>query len=523
MVVPAPAWADATLTAFARARAADGDGAVSLAARTYAQVLDMQPANIVVAERAYREALDAGDYILTFRAAQALQAAGAAPADAGLLFAAEGLRKRDAVQIRTGIALLGKGPFAVLVPSIQAWAAFDAGRDPFAPLASARSNPLANRYAAEVRALLLIARARVEEGLAALRPLLGDAAGGTDLRYAAAQMLAGQGQVELARGLLVGTDPTTEALRRGIAEGVVRPSGSFGLSRLFTRLAADIAGGNTATFSVALNRAALLVEPGNDGARLLLARALAGSDSSEQALAVLTEVQATSPFYGSAQDAQIAILRGAGERARALALARLRAEPKAATPNDLALYGDLLVEGEQYEEAARAYRAAIKRAGAGAGWTRWLQLGGALEQAGDWKKGEEALIRAQALAPEEPLVLNYLGYARLEHGGDPAAALTLLERASALKPADSSITDSLGWAYYRRGDPARAVPLLEKAVRGQPGNATIAEHLGDAYWSLGRRFEARYAWRAARGVAGATDLQRLADKIADGLPRSRRR
>jgi predicted Zn-dependent protease len=111
----------------------------------------------------------------------------------------------------------------------------------------------------------------------------------------------------------------------------------------------------------------------------------------------------------------------------------------------------------------------------------------------------------------------------LEHGEDPAAALPLLERASALKPADSSIADSLAWAYYRRGDPQRAVPLLERATRSQPDNATISEHLGDAYWSLGRRFEARYAWAAARAVAAPADLQRLADKIAVGLPRSRRR
>ncbi|RDE06602.1 tetratricopeptide repeat protein [Sphingomonas aracearum] len=520
---PAPAWADATLTAFARARAAEGDGAVVVAARGYGEALDAEPGNAVIAGRAYREALDAGDYILAFRAAQALQAAGAAPADAGLLFAAEGMRKHDAAQLRIGTALMAKGPFAVLVPSVEAWAALDAGRDPFAVLARAKGNPLADRYGVQTRALLLIAAGRTAEGMAAVQTALRADAGEPDLRQAAAQLLAGRGEMDLARTLLDGDDPVVERLRESLADGGVRASGSFGLSRLFTRLAADIAGGNTGPFAVALTRAALLAEPANDRARILLAQALAKEDVTDQALAVLAEVPASSPFRALAEEAQIAVLRHAGERARALVWAKSRAEGKGAPADDLARYGDLLVEAGRFDEAAKAYRAAIKRSPADGGWTRWLQLGGALEQGGDWKRGEEALLHALALAPQEPVVLNYLGYARLEHGGDPAAALAMLEQASRLRPGDPSITDSLAWAYYRRGDAARAVPLLEQAARGEPENATIAEHLGDAYWSLGRRFEARYAWRAARSVAEAPDLQRLADKIADGLPKSRRR
>ena len=93
----------------------------------------------------------------------------------------------------------------------------------------------------------------------------------------------------------------------------------------------------------------------------------------------------------------------------------------------------------------------------------------------------------------------------------------LLERASALRPDDPAITDSLGWAYYRSGDAARAVPLLERAAQGDPGNSTINEHLGDAYWAAGRRFEARYAWRAAAIHAQGEQQARLAGKLADGL------
>src|SRR3546814_15957655 len=92
-----------------------------------------------------------------------------------------------------------------------------------------------------------------------------------------------------------------------------------------------------------------------------------------------------------------------------------------------------------------------------------------------------------------PIVLNYLGYASLEHGGDPVKSLALVERASALEPDDPAITDSLAWAYFRLGDTAKALPLLQEAARKSPADVEINEHLGDVYWKAGREYEARYA------------------------------
>jgi Flp pilus assembly protein TadD len=94
----------------------------------------------------------------------------------------------------------------------------------------------------------------------------------------------------------------------------------------------------------------------------------------------------------------------------------------------------------------------------------------------------------------------------------------MLERALALQPDDVSIIDSLGWAYFINGNPARALPLIERAASGDPTNAEIGEHLGDLYWTIGRRYEARYAWRAAALTAEAADQARLSTKIVQGLP-----
>jgi Flp pilus assembly protein TadD len=147
----------------------------------------------------------------------------------------------------------------------------------------------------------------------------------------------------------------------------------------------------------------------------------------------------------------------------------------------------------------------------------YLQTGGALDQAGNWPEARAALQKAVEMAPNEPLALNYLGYAEIEHGEDLAAAQKMLEKASALKPGDPAITDSLGWAYFKRGSPAKALPLFERAVQGQPADVTINEHLGDAYWKTGRFYEARYAWRAAAVNAEGKDKNRLLAKIENGL------
>jgi Flp pilus assembly protein TadD len=149
----------------------------------------------------------------------------------------------------------------------------------------------------------------------------------------------------------------------------------------------------------------------------------------------------------------------------------------------------------------------------------WLLRGGALLEAGNWPDGKAALERAHKIAPDQPLVLNYLGYSQLERRENLAEAERLIREASRLQPDNHSITDSLGWTYYVRGNLPKAIELLEKAAAGEPGDSAINEHLGDAYYSAGRRFEARYAWEAALLYADEEPARRLRAKIQKGLTR----
>lgn len=517
IAAPAQAAADAAdLAAYVRARAADADGNAERAAAGYAQALRATPDNPVVAVRAYRAALQAGDYALITRARMVLERADVAPADAALLAVAEAVRANDASAITAAITRIAAGPLDFLVAPIRAWSMIASNpARALAALDTAGKNPIGQHYAAETRALLLIAGGRTDDGVAMLRVVLGGARGSFDLRVTAAQLLAGQGRADLATDILAGDDPTLAALRARLDDGV-KPSAALGISRVLIRLAADLGQDETAPLSIAMTRASLRLEPGNDRTRLLLAGALAAEDAVPHALATLAEIDAASPYFRAAQEQRIGLLGKAGRDQQALATAAAIARAPGATVEDLQLYADQLAANDQFDEAARLYQQATDKAGAAADWVLYLQHGSALDRAGRWGEALPLLQKSVSLAPDQPLALNYLAYAQLEHDENVAGARALLERASQLKPDNLSILDSLAWAYFKQGDVAKALPLLERAAAGDPANGTINEHLGDAYWRKGRRYEARYAWRAAAVHAQGDDAARLTAKIANG-------
>ncbi|WP_298673402.1 tetratricopeptide repeat protein [uncultured Sphingomonas sp.] len=503
------------LLAYLAARADDGNSDGAEAVRRYTAALADAPGNADVALRAYREALSVGDDALVDRSIATLLAAGQAPADSALIMLAGAARGHDLKAEDAAIARLSGGQLAVLVTPLRAWAAQERGGDPLAILAQRPRDAVSRRLNDETRALILIARGQYDEGLTSLRAISGNDQAAQDLRIAAAQLLIGKGQDARARTLLTGDSGPIAALRDH-PQGA-KPTLAFGAARLFVRLADDLVTGDPGPLSITLTRAALRAEPGNDRARLLLAGTLARLNRTDRALAVLNGVDKTG-LYGSTVDtAWISILAGAERYEDAIRIAAPLAQPADASDLALATLGDLLLTANHPKEALPVYRRLIERPSGAARWEPWLHYAAALDQAGDWPAAREALLRAEAIAPDEPSVLNYLGYGDITHNGDVPKALAMLQRAVALRPDDSAIVDSLGWAYYRSGDLKRALPLLEQAAQASPENAEIGEHLGDAYWRAGRRYEARYAWRAAQVVAEGANRDRLATKIADGL------
>jgi Flp pilus assembly protein TadD len=144
----------------------------------------------------------------------------------------------------------------------------------------------------------------------------------------------------------------------------------------------------------------------------------------------------------------------------------------------------------------------------------------ALEEVDRWPETKQALQEALALAPEQPLLLNFLGYAELEHGENMDSAEAMILKASELAPDDASITDSLGWAQFKRGKVGEAIVTLQTAAEKDPDQAEIQEHLGDALYKSGRRMEARFAWNAALVTAEDDVAARVKAKLASGLTAS---
>lgn len=523
LVVATPAIANERsddLTDYVRARAAEADGAAMMAAERYGDVLAVSPDDPLVATRAYREALTAGDMKLAIRAAMILRRSGAAPPDTSLLMLADAIAHRDRKAAARYSAELEKGPLGFLRPIVTAWTTVEREPDRAVKLLSKDpDDALARRYIAEHRALLLIAAGKHAAGIEALKPLLASEPNNLDLRLNAAQLLAGEGQDDLALQFLGGADPTLVALRAALGKGE-KPGGSFGVSRIYAELASSLGSDRLIPLATLLARSALLIDPGYDRARLTLANALSREGADSAAERALAEIPEDSPLAYMAKVERRAALVRAGADAEALALASALAMRDDPSIDDVRAYGDLLVDAKRYREAADAYGRAIDMTNGHAGWALYLQRGGALEQAGDWQAAQPLLEKAVALAPNEPVALNYLGFARVERGEDLARSQAMLEKALQLKPDDPAITDSLGWAYYKSGNVARAVPMLESAAQGEPADATINEHLGDAYWRSGRKYEARYAWQAAAIYAEDAQADRLRAKIAGGLPQA---
>jgi tetratricopeptide (TPR) repeat protein len=141
------------------------------------------------------------------------------------------------------------------------------------------------------------------------------------------------------------------------------------------------------------------------------------------------------------------------------------------------------------------------------------------ERSKQWNKAEADMRKALEMQPEQPHVLNYLGYSWIDQGVNLDEGMKMIKRAVEQRPDDGYIVDSLGWAYYRIGNYEEAVKNLERAIDLKPEDPTINDHLGDAYWRVGRTLEAKFQWAHARDLKPEPDdLPKIEAKIENGLP-----
>jgi Flp pilus assembly protein TadD len=304
--------------------------------------------------------------------------------------------------------------------------------------------------------------------------------------------------------------PAPKPIIGGVEAGIAQ--GMFDIASLLQQ---DRAGSELALLYV---RLALMLQPEFPLAQMLLAEITEAMGNQAAAIDAYSAL-AASPGYSWLARLRIAGLRdSAGDTAAALAdLSKMGAEHPTRF-DALWRKADILRTRERFMEATEAYDAAIARVATPdrRHWSLFFGRGIALERAKRWDRAESDMKKALALQPEQPYVLNYLGYTWLEQNTNLTEAKAMIERAVALRPQDGAIVDSLGWAYYRLGDFETAAKHLERAVELKANDATINDHLGDAYWRVGRKLEARFQWIRAMSLEPDADLKAaLEKKLAD--------
>jgi tetratricopeptide (TPR) repeat protein len=198
------------------------------------------------------------------------------------------------------------------------------------------------------------------------------------------------------------------------------------------------------------------------------------------------------------------------------------AEERLDRPEPLIIQGNLLRYSERFSDAIQAYDKAFTRIDKieKGHWNLYYNRGVALERTKLWDRAEADFLKALELEPDQPFVLNYLGYSWVEQGRNIGRARKMIEKAVSRRRDDGYIIDSLGWVLYRLGEWKEAARHLERAVLLRPQDAVINDHFGDALWRVDRRNEARFQWKRALSMEPDEELIKgIEAKLKNGLGR----
>ncbi len=312
-----------------------------------------------------------------------------------------------------------------------------------------------------------------------------------------------------------------DRINAGDRVGLLVKTPADGMAEVFYGLGEALTGEGGVNLGIVYLQLALYVEPDH-------AFALAALSNTFESL---KKFQAANDTYdriprGTALQSSIDIRKAFNfnsldkvDEAHALLQSVAMAEPKDVRP--LEAIGNIMRARKRYDEAVGAYTKAIglipkleKRH-----WAYFYSRGTCHERLKNWPAAEADLQKALTLFPDQPLVLNYLGYSWIDQGLNLTQGLGLIEKAVSLRPDDGYIVDSLGWAYFRLGDFKEAVKYLERAVELRPDDPTLNDHLGDALWRVGRLTEARFQWDQSLSLKPEPeDIDKIKDKLEKGLP-----
>lgn len=324
-----------------------------------------------------------------------------------------------------------------------------------------------------------------------------------------------------------GTDPEPQldamraqlAARTPLAFDVVT-SGRDGIAEVFFTLGAALNGEAEDGYTLLYARVAADLNPAHTEARLLTADLLQSQGQLELARDVFAGFSPDDPAFYTAEIGRAGILTALDQKDAA----REALKALTTTYPELGIvhmaYADALRRDEQFEASALAYTQAIDLIATPEErhWGLFYARAVAYERAKNWPAAEADFRKSLSLSPDQPQVLNYLGYSFVDRGENLTEALGMIERAVAARPDAGYIIDSLGWAYYRLGHYEDSLAQMERASLLEPVDPVVTDHLGDVYWAVGRRVEARFQWRRALSFEPEEkDAIRIRLKLEKGL------
>ena len=524
----------ATTAGYLSARFAASQHDLKDAAKYYRDSLDRDPSSPMLLTLAFFYSTSAGDIDEAAELAKRLTAVEGDDRAARLTLAVADLKHHDYAEARKDLQASAKGPFTTLTSVLlDAWAAAGMGQGD-AALTDVKG--LANSQGADAltalhQAMLDEYLGRVPDADTSYKDALAKAGASPRIIDAYGRFLERNGRTTDAAALYdkftsdAALAPIVNAGKARIQAGR-RPdplvtSPQDGVAEALFGIAGSLTDQSSVDISILYLRLALYLRPDLDLADVLLADRFESLQKFDDAIAVYRSVDRSSPYWRLSA-VQIAVDEAQLNRTDD-AIADLK-KVIAYDPNDVEAWtglGDTYRSAERWDDAGNAYDNALRSVGPveQKDWPLFYARAIAEEQSHHWDKAEADLQQALKLSPQEPEVLNYLGYSWVDQGRNIPQALAMLEKARELRPFDGYVVDSVGWAYFKLGRYADAAKTLEDAILLVPGDPTINDHLGDAYWRVGKKLDARFQWNHALAFGpDAAEKTVIEDKLKNGLP-----
>ena len=507
---------------------------LTAAAKFYRDSLDADPNNPALLTLSFFYSTSAGDMDDAARLAKRITQSTSDDRVARLTLAIVAMKDRDYAGARKELTQSAKGPFTTLTSSlIDAWAAA-AVKDEAAAIADLKAlstDAGTDALTAFHEGMLYEYLGRNDEADAAYRDALLKTGPSPRIIDAYGRFLERTGRTAEANALYsklaadTALSPIVQPALARLAAGrkpdplVSRPED--GVAEALFGIAGSLTDQTSVDISILYLRLALYLRPDLDLASVLLADRFESIQKYEDAIAVYRAIDSDSPYYKLAQ-IQVAIDEASLNKTDAAIsdLEKLTRQNPESIEGWTAL-GDAYRTVERWNDASAAYDKALAlvQPVAQKDWPLYYSRAVAEERAHRWDAAETDLQTALKLSPDQPEVLNYLGYSWVDQGTHIPQALAMLEKARQLRPFDGYIVDSVGWAYFKLARFDDAAKTLENAVLLVPGDPTINDHLGDAYWRVGKKLDARFQWNHALAFGpDATEKTTIEDKLKNGLP-----